>query len=547
MHFLSFGMICRLILVFSLLSKALLAQVDLFYCQPMNLEPNLAGSFGELRNHHFHSGVDLRTNGEIGQPVRSVQEGYLKRLVVKPNGFGMALYIAHPSGYTSVYAHLDRFQKSFHDLLLKQSLKTKSNRIDLYLEKDEYPIEAGDTIGWSGNSGSSSGPHLHFEWRDSRTEEPLNPVDYGLQIGSDIVNPNIIAIHTKAGQKVNRIWTDTLIISDWQDIGVEILEQQIPKGPKLGIKSMSVWVEDINEPNQQEAPDFSWEMERFSFSNTRGSDGHMQHNIHSELGIRTYRIAPVSQPAKIWKNSYSFPENGLYEITIMIETMSGQKTVSKGPVLRNSLNSLWEIISETHSPVDWTSPSGEIESENLKISWNENSFMEPMKPKIISNTISKKLRWVCSPDLPVTKSLKYYWTPPLNYPETLKHKTILVGKDPRGISKVVGRLTNDGKILFKMKLWGETYISSDNNPPIIYFFGKKSFQNQEAFCFKLYDELLNIKNYRVKLNDSWQWAYFDSKNKDLLIPIDPKIKIFNFEIFAEDEALNNTTFKHSIK
>ena len=115
----------RFIIIFSLLSKALLAQVDLFDYQPMDLEPNLAGSFGELRNHHFHSGVDLRTKGKAGQPVRSVQEGYLKRLVVRPGGFGMALYISHPSGHTSVYAHLDRFQKSFHDLLLKQSFKTK--------------------------------------------------------------------------------------------------------------------------------------------------------------------------------------------------------------------------------------------------------------------------------------------------------------------------------------------------------------------------------------------------------------------------------------
>ena len=402
----------RFIIVFALLSKALLAQVDLFDYQPIDLKPNLAGSFGELRNHHFHSGVDLRTKGKVGQPVRSVQEGYLKRLVVKQGGFGMALYISHPSGHTSVYAHLDRFQKSFHDLLLKQSFKTKSNLIDLYLKKDDYRVNAGDTIGWSGNSGSSSGPHLHFELRDSRTQEPLNPVDYGLKIGSDIVNPNIIAVHTKAGQSVKSIWTDTLIIADWQDIGVEILEQQIPKGPKLGIRSMSAWIEDINEPNQQEDPDFSWEIERFSFSDTRGSDGHMQHNIHSKFGIRTYRIAPVSQPAKIWKNSYSFPENGIYELTIMIETMSGQKTVSKGPVLKNSSNSLWEIVSKTSSPIDWISPNGEIEARNLKISWSKNSFMEPMKPEIVYNAVSKKPKWICSPDLPVIKSLNYFWTPP---------------------------------------------------------------------------------------------------------------------------------------
>ena len=121
----------RFIIALCLLCKSLLAQVSLFDYQPMDLEANLAGSFGELRNHHFHSGVDLRTKGIVGQPVRNVQEGYLRRLVVKPGGFGMALYISHPSGHTSVYAHLDRFQKPFHDLLLKYSLNSKSNLIDL--------------------------------------------------------------------------------------------------------------------------------------------------------------------------------------------------------------------------------------------------------------------------------------------------------------------------------------------------------------------------------------------------------------------------------
>ncbi len=182
-------MIIRLFFFILLVYNPLNAQVNLFKNQPLLLEPNLAGSFGELRNHHFHSGIDLRTGGKIGQPVLAVQDGYLKRLTAKSNGFGMALYIAHPSGHTSVYAHLDRFQERFHNLLIKNSLERKSNRLDLYLSANDYPVSAGDTIGWSGNSGSSSGPHLHFEWRDSRTEEPLNPFDYGLAIGKDQVEP----------------------------------------------------------------------------------------------------------------------------------------------------------------------------------------------------------------------------------------------------------------------------------------------------------------------------------------------------------------------
>lgn len=540
-------MIVRLFFFIFLTSYSLIAQVNLFKNQPLSLEPNLAGSFGELRNHHFHSGVDLRTQGKIGQPVLAVQDGYLKRLVAKPNGFGMALYIAHPSGHTSVYAHLDRFIDTFQDLIIKTSFKRKSNRLDLSFSANDYPVSAGDTIGWSGNSGSSSGPHLHFEWRDSRNEEPLNPVEYGLDIGKDQVEPKILSVQTKSGQKVNCIWSDTLIISDWQDIGVEILEQQHIGGPKLGIKSMSVWIEDINEPNQQEAPDFSWNMKRFSFSDTRGADGHMQHNIHSRTRKRTYRIAPISQPAKIWNKVYSFPGNGIYDLTIMIETFSGQTAISKGPVKRDAHNSLWHGPDKTISPIGWKSPPGEIKIDNMIITWSQGSFMEPMKPKIERDDFSKKVRWVCEPDLPVIKSINYFWTPPTDYPKELLSKTVLIGNDPRGSSRILGEPIENGQIHFKMKIWGELSITSDQQSPQINYVGKTTFQNKDAVCFKLKDNLLDIINYRVEIDGKWCWAYYDAKKENLLVPIPSAKDKMDFKIFAEDEGHNGTTFEYSIQ
>lgn len=540
-------MMIRLFFFIFLFYNPLIAQVNLYKNQPLLLEPNLAGSFGELRNHHFHSGIDLRTGGKIGQPVLAVQDGYLKRLTSKSNGFGMALYIAHPSGHTSVYAHLDRFQERFHNLLIKNSSERKSNRLDLYFTANDYRVSAGDTIGWSGNSGSSSGPHLHFEWRDSRTQEPLNPFDYGLAIGKDQVEPKILSIHTKSGQKVNRIWSDTLVISDWQDIGVEIIEQQHLGGPKLGIKSMSVWIEDINEPNQQEVPDFSWEMKRFSFSNTRGADGHMQHDIHSRTKKRTYRIAPVSQPAKIWNEIYSFPGNGIYDLTIMIETYSGQNAISKGPVKRDTDHSSWLKAGKVISPIGWESPPDKIEIDNMNISWGKNSFMEPIKPTIERVDDINESKWFCKPDIPVIKSINYYWTPPEDYPKELLSKTVLIGNDPRGTSRIVGKPLGNGQIHFKMKIWGELSITSDQQAPQINYIGKTTFQNKDAFCFKLKDNLLDIINYRVEIDGEWSWAYYDAKKENLLIPISFDKDRIDFKIFAEDEGHNGTTFEYSIQ
>ncbi|CAI8301627.1 MAG: Uncharacterised protein [Owenweeksia sp. TMED14] len=547
-------MILRPLLIILILNFSLCAQSSHFEIQPLPLVPKLAGSFGELRNHHFHSGVDLRTAGKIGQPVRAVTGGYVKRIVVRPKGFGWALYLAHPAGYTSVYAHLNDFKPALHEFIVKKALENKSNQIDLYPFKDEFPINAGDTIGWSGNSGSSSGPHLHFEWRDSRTEEPLNPVSYGLEIGDDLVEPKILAIHTSSGNKVKRLWFDTLIIKDWQDIGVEILEQQNINGPKLGIKSMSVWIEDMNEPKQQEVPDFSWEMTRFSFLNTRGADGHMQHNVHSLTRKRTYRIAPVYQPAKIWKDVYSFPGDGLYQLTIMIKTHSGQSTISKGPILRDSKDSKW--IDKEISSNQWKSPAGNMKSENIRISWKQGTFMEPAQHLIYQETISASdfenthtpyldQKWICKPDLPVLKFIDFYWTPHPEFPMHLKSKAVIVGKDSRGSYKIVGTPIEGGEIKFRMKLWGDFFIQTDEVPPIISLKGITSFQGKKAISFNLKDNLLDITKYSVKINEKWEWAYYDAKNEELLIPLN--YDTADIKIYAEDEAHNLATFEYKFQ
>ena len=100
--------------------------------QPLAGPVDFAGTFGELRNHHFHSGVDFRTGGRTGMPVRAVADGYLSRIVVRPDGFGWALYLSHPSGYTSVYAYLDDFQPAWNQLALDRPRRSQTHKLDPY-------------------------------------------------------------------------------------------------------------------------------------------------------------------------------------------------------------------------------------------------------------------------------------------------------------------------------------------------------------------------------------------------------------------------------
>jgi len=127
---------------------------------------SLAGTMGELRSTHFHSGIDIRTNNEIGWPVLASKSGYISRISVSSSGYGNVMYITHPDGNTTLYAHLDKFLGGPGHHVLEEQYRMKANEIDLFFHKDQFTVKQGDTIAISGNTGSSSGPHLHFDIRD---------------------------------------------------------------------------------------------------------------------------------------------------------------------------------------------------------------------------------------------------------------------------------------------------------------------------------------------------------------------------------------------
>ena len=131
---------------------------------------------GEIRHNHFHAGLDIKTEGKIGIPVLAIANGYVSRIGVSEGGYGHALYLTHLDGKTSVYAHLQRFEEYLEDYTLKQQYQKETYPIQLFPQKNKFYFNQGDTIGYSGNSGSSSGPHLHFEMRNAQ-QEFLNPFD----------------------------------------------------------------------------------------------------------------------------------------------------------------------------------------------------------------------------------------------------------------------------------------------------------------------------------------------------------------------------------
>lgn len=154
-----------------------------------------SANFGEMRPNHFHSGTDFKTNGVEGKPVVAVADGYVSRILQSPTGYGLALYVAHPNGTTSVYGHLSSFRKDIADYVFAERHRLKQSRVDLYCKVDQFTVKRGEVIARSGNTGSSQGPHLHFEIRDSRTSKTYNIIQQGIVTPKDDISPYIMKVH----------------------------------------------------------------------------------------------------------------------------------------------------------------------------------------------------------------------------------------------------------------------------------------------------------------------------------------------------------------
>lgn len=160
---------------------------------PLDIPLILSGTFGELRSNHFHAGIDIKTQGRQGLPIYAIADGTVTRIKVSLYGYGKALYVAHPNGYTSVFAHLQKYGPKIEEYIKKIQYGKKNYEVEVFPDFGELEVKKGDIIAYTGNTGGSSGPHLHFEIRNSVTEKPTNPLLYGLQV-RDATNPNIVGL-----------------------------------------------------------------------------------------------------------------------------------------------------------------------------------------------------------------------------------------------------------------------------------------------------------------------------------------------------------------
>ena len=273
---------------------------------PLKIPLLMSANFGELRPNHFHSGIDLKTQGRTGLPGYAMDGGYVSRVVVSPWGFGRAVYINHPSGLTTVYGHLKSFVPFIDEVVRRLQYEQEDFAIDCEFAEGEIPVGQGDLIGYSGNAGSSGGPHLHLDIRDTETQDPMDPQEWLSRYITDDVapEPRRVVVYTHDGvmgntarrveRKASRSGAGTYSIGEpvpaWGDVsfGIEAYDRMTGTANKYGVHQVDLYVDD--------SLFFSTYIYRYSFDETRYI------NSFTEEGkiMRTY-VAPGNRLRSIYK------------------------------------------------------------------------------------------------------------------------------------------------------------------------------------------------------------------------------------------------------
>lgn len=249
------------------------------FISPLSDVFGITGSFGEIRSDHFHSGIDLSTNGSIGKEIKATNSGYISRIKVSANGYGKSIFIDHQNGLTTGYGHLDRYADQIEDYIKRTQYQLKSFEIDVFPKPSEFPINKGDLVAFSGNSGGSSGPHLHYEVRTTIDQQIVSPAPEYLTF-TDSIAPIIRSLHIytidsasysnsysdKKEIPISKHKNDYTVIRTVNaykkiGIGIDVMDRINNLNSQLGFRNISLSVNG--------KIIYKLEMQKFAFAETR--------------------------------------------------------------------------------------------------------------------------------------------------------------------------------------------------------------------------------------------------------------------------------------
>ena len=533
-----------------------------YFQSPLDIPLDLSGSFGELRSNHFHSGLDFKTKGVEGLPVYATGDGYISRIKISTFGYGKAIYVTHPNGYTSVYGHLQKANGAIESFIKARQYKEQSYEVEMYLYPTELPVKKGDVIAFTGNTGGSGGPHLHFEFRNTKSEEILNPMHFGFKkiikderkpviqglvaypLDSTTVNNSQKPINISFSKQADGTCLGVKVKADGKvAFGINAYDFCTNAYNKNGLYKVKAYLNGVLQ--------YQYGFDGFAFDESRYINNFIDYERFHLMGQRVQKLFQISDyPLSIVAGNkkdgiikvqpgtnytyrvelYDFHGNKV-ELVIPIEfayqEAKIEKTLQKTPYFVKAKN---EAI---------------FEKNNVSVQIPENAFYSNF---YLNFDVSNDILTLHDDSVPVHKNITITFNDVQGLSEEQLAKTYIATLD--GYKLDYNKTYRKGNTFsIKTKTLGKYKIAQDTTPPRIYnvnFVEGKTLSTQKTISVSVTDLQSDINTYNGYLNGKWILLEYDYKTKKLIHNLDDKIYVEgrnDLKIVVTDNLQNSTTFE----
>lgn len=518
-----------------------------YFSPPLEIPLFLSGNFAELRRNHFHSGIDIKTQGVEGQKVVAAAEGFVSRIRVSGSGYGKVLYIDHPNGYTTVYAHLQRFGKHLEEIALAAQHKEESFEFDLELPDMAVPVERGELIAYSGNTGGSGGPHLHFEIRLTESELPLNPLLFNFPI-EDNIPPTIRGLRVYpmndssvvSGRNEDRSYVvkggygkyttkNNEVVRVYGEIAFGVHTFDLLNGypNKCGVFNIQLFKDDQLV--------FESQLDSLNFETFRQINTYKDYRLYHERGWHYHRsfLTPHNR-LQVYR---SVENNGILKLT-------DGKTHEMRYEIRDSYGNLsilnFKVESMSERPVLTQAvkpdPDAVFKHDEDNIFVNDDLVIIVPPYRLYEDLdfvySQHDTLWACLTPVhqlhdelvPVDKHFTLRIRVD-DYPEGMEEKLLITKVSGSSHHSARGGRYKDGWISTRLREFGKFTVRIDTVPPKIRpinVYNGKSMKGSTRMDFSISDNLAGIKHFEARVDDEWILMEYEPKNARLTHHIVPK-------------------------
>ncbi len=518
-----------LILFFPLFSYSQTSYPKDYFVSPLDIPLQLSGNFGELRPNHFHSGFDFKTLQREGLNVKAAAEGYVSRIKISDSGYGKAIYITHPNGFTTVYGHLQSGYGKIEKKIKELQYKSQSYEIDVLLEPNELIVEKAEQIAISGNTGGSDGPHLHFEIRDTQSEKIINPLFFGFDtVIIDTKQPNVTSLIVYPLTDSTKVNQSKIPISLglYQQKDGSYLAEKVGASGKIGFGIISTDFDNVSwnangiykaEVSIDGMKTFGYTFDTFSFDETRLVNALIDYERYKKLKQRVQRL--FMQKAFPLSIVNSYQSNGIIDVSpafrknILLEVSDFNGNISKINIPVEYSNEV--VVVDAPKPKSkYYIKSGReaiFSKENVSVSFPENTFYQDFE---MNFDVKDSVLQLHEDTVPAFKNFAITFVDSTSSADDKKFIAYHNGKKWTYCTTKYANYT----FTTYQKTLGRYQLMKDITCPKISItkeINGKWISEQKDLKFIISDDLSGIKTYNGYLNGKWILLEYESKTKTL--------------------------------